>query len=67
MESSRPQKVVNLLSAILVLLVGFYVIIFLPTGLSAGAKTIIGILLVAYFVVRIKYYSRRYGKKNRRV
>lgn len=61
MNESRPQKIVNLLSALLVLLAGFYVIIFLPLRVSPAARVIFGILLVIYFLVRLRYFKKRYG------
>jgi len=60
MDKMRPQKIVNLLSAVFVLLAGFYIIIFMPVGLPGMARLIIGILLVVYFLFRIKYYQRKY-------
>jgi len=44
----------------LVLLAGFYLIIFIPLGLSGLLRVIIGILLVVYFLWRIRY---AYGSK----
>ena len=67
MNDSRPQKIVNILSAIIVLVAGFYVLFFMPAvGISPAAKTIIGILLVMYFLFRIRYFSRKYGRDDKR-
>jgi hypothetical protein len=65
MDESRPQKIVNLLSALLVLLAGFYVIIFLPLRISPAARVIFGILLIVYFLLRMRYFRKRYGGRNR--
>ncbi|HDL03361.1 MAG TPA: hypothetical protein ENH25_04430 [candidate division Zixibacteria bacterium] len=65
MNDSRPQKIVNFLSAIIVLVAGFYVLFFMPlVGISAAAKTVIGILLILYFLIRMRYFSRRYRRDN---
>ena len=67
MNDSRPQKIVNLLSAIIVLVAGFYILFFMPVvTISPVAKTLIGILLILYFLLRIRQYSRRYGGDKRR-
>jgi len=66
-DDSRPQKIVNILSAIIVLIAGFYILFFMPAvGLSGAAKTVIGILLILYFLFRIRYYSRKYNKRGER-
>jgi len=66
MNDSRPQKIVNFLSAIIVLVAGFYVLFFMPlVGISAAAKTVIGILLILYFLIRMRYFSRGPENKNR--
>ncbi len=64
MKYSRSQKILNLASAILVLLGGFYIILFMPTMLSGPVRVIIGILLVIYFLMRLKQFSRRYEVKD---
>jgi len=61
MDNMQAQRIVNLLSAILVLLAGFYVIIFLPLHISGIARALIGVLLVVYFLFRLRYYTKRYG------
>jgi len=67
MNDSRPQKIVNILSAIIVLIAGFYVLFFMPAvGISPAAKMVIGILLVLYFMLRIRQYSRRYHRDDKR-
>jgi hypothetical protein len=60
MAYSRSQRIVNLLSAIMVLLAGFYVIIFLPLRISPLARIIIGIFLILYFLLRLKLYMNKY-------
>jgi Ca2+/Na+ antiporter len=65
MANSRPEKIVNLLSALLVLVVGFYVIIFLPINISPAARVLIGLLLIVYFLFRMVHYSRRYKRPDR--
>jgi len=62
MANSRPEKVVNILSAFLVLVAGFYVILFLPISISPLARIIIGVLLVGYFLVRLRLYRKKYGR-----
>jgi hypothetical protein len=59
MMNTRPERIVNLISAILVLVVGFYAIIFLPLQISPAYRIFIGALLVIYFLVRLKYYFRK--------
>lgn len=61
MIRTRTDKILNLVSSTLVLLVGFYVVIFIPLRFSIMAKIIIGFLLVIYFLWRVKYI---YGKKG---
>jgi hypothetical protein len=65
MDNSRPQRIINLLSAILVLVAGFYIIIFLPTGFSGGVRILIGMLLVIYFLLRVKSFVKRYDRADR--
>ncbi len=62
--NSRPERFVNLLSAILVLLAGFYVIIFLPLRISGTARILIGVILTIYFLIRIRVYWGRYGRSK---
>ncbi len=66
MSGPRPEKIINLASAILVLIAGFYVIFFMPINLSPATKGIIGLLLVIYFLFRLKYFKRRYGENKKR-
>jgi hypothetical protein len=61
MRNQKAQKIINYITAILVLVGGFYIIIFLPTGFSPAVRVLIGILLVLYFLFRVKYNSRKYG------
>ncbi len=58
MFKSRGQKLVNLLSAVIVLVGGFYIILFMPIPISPLARIVIGILLVIYFLWRFNYYVR---------
>ena len=67
MDNMRAQKIVNLLSAILVLSAGFYVIIFLPLHISGTARALIGVLLVVYFLFRLRYYTKRYGSDSEKI
>lgn len=67
MDKMRPQKIVNLLSAVLVLVAGFYIVIFMPVGLSPIARVIIGLLLIVYFMFRIRYYQRKYNQSDREI
>lgn len=60
MIRTRTDKILNLVSSTLVLLVGFYVVIFIPLRFSIMARIIIGFLLIIYFLWRVKYI---YGKK----
>lgn len=62
MIRSRTDRILNFASSTLVLLAGFYVIIFLPLRLSGLFRVIIGVLLVIYFLWRIRY---AYGGKSR--
>ncbi|PKK82743.1 MAG: hypothetical protein CVT49_12125 [candidate division Zixibacteria bacterium HGW-Zixibacteria-1] len=65
MDYSRPQKIVNILSAIIVLIAGFYVLFFMPAvGISPMGKGAIGILLILYFLFRMRYYYRRYKRHD---
>jgi uncharacterized membrane protein HdeD (DUF308 family) len=57
--NARPEKIVNLLSAILVLVAGFYVIIFMPLQISPLAKILIGALIVIYFLLRLWYFFKK--------
>ncbi|SYZ74135.1 hypothetical protein TRIP_C60405 [Candidatus Zixiibacteriota bacterium] len=57
---SRPELAVNLISAILVLLVGFYAILFVPLAISTMMKVLIGGLLILYFLFRMKLFLRKY-------
>jgi xanthine/uracil/vitamin C permease (AzgA family) len=61
----RPDKFVNLLSAFLVLIAGFYVIFFMPITLSPAAKIIIGLLLLVYFSIRMRYFKKKYGSDKK--
>ncbi|UCD17208.1 MAG: hypothetical protein JSV44_12275 [Candidatus Zixiibacteriota bacterium] len=64
---SRPERIVNLLSAVLVLLAGFYVVIFLPLPVSPGGRIAIGALVLLYFLWRVKYFVWRYGRREKSV
>lgn len=55
MIRSRTDRILNMVSSALVLLAGFYVIIFFPLRLPGLVRAIIGILLVVYFLWRIRY------------
>ncbi|MFH2035743.1 MAG: hypothetical protein ABIJ45_05015 [Candidatus Zixiibacteriota bacterium] len=59
MRYTKTQKILNLMTATMVLIGGFYIIIFMPTALSGLARVIIGIVLVAYFLFRVKYSTRK--------
>jgi hypothetical protein len=61
---TNPVGIVNLVSAFLVLIAGFYALIFLPVPLSGVGRIVIGTLLVLYFLWRLKHYSWRYGKRS---
>jgi hypothetical protein len=54
MVRSRAEKIVNLLTAVLVLLAGFYVIIFLPIGFSGMTRILLGVLILVYFSWRVR-------------
>ncbi len=60
MIRSRTDRILNFVSSTLVLLAGFYVIIFIPLRLSGLVRIIIGVLLIIYFLWRIRY---TYGSK----
>ena len=60
MKDTGPGKYTNLISAILVLLAGFYVLFFMKLPISAAAKIIIGLLLLGYFILRMKLFMTRY-------
>ena len=59
MARSRAEKIVNLLTAVLVLLAGFYVIIFLPLRFSGMTRVLLGVLIVVYFSWRMRSILRR--------
>jgi len=61
---TSPVGIVNLVSALLVLIVGFYALIFLPVPVSGIGRIIIGALLILYFLWRLKHYSGRYRKRS---
>ena len=63
MFKSSGQKLVNLLSAVIVLIGGFYIILFMPISLSPFTKAVIGVLLVIYFLWRLRYYTRHSSGK----
>jgi len=65
MSSLRPEKIINMLSAVLVLIAGFYVIFFMPISLSPAAKAIIGVLLVLYFMIRMRHFRKKYGNDTK--
>jgi hypothetical protein len=59
------SKLVGLITAVLVLVGGFYIIIFLPSGLSLLARLIIGLLIILYFMLRIKMiFTRKAGEND---
>jgi len=58
MIRSRTDRILNTVSSTLVLLAGFYVIIFMPLRLPGLVRVIIGFLLVIYFLWRIRYAYR---------
>ena len=62
MIRSRTDRILNFVSSTLVLLAGFYVIIFVPLSFSGLFRIIIGVLLVIYFLWRIRY---AYGSKTK--
>lgn len=55
MIRSRTDRILNFVSSTLVLLAGFYVLIFLPLRLSGLVRVVIGVSLVVYFLWRIRY------------
>ncbi len=59
--SARPQKIINMLTATMVLVVGIYVVIFLPLPMSPLARIIIGVLILVYFLWRVRFFIRHYG------
>jgi len=59
--SVRPEKIINLLTATLVLVVGIYVVVFLPLPMSPLARVLIGALILLYFLWRVRFFMRRYG------
>ncbi len=61
---SRTERIVNLFSAILVLIAGFYAIFFIPMRISTGLRIFLGILIIIYFFFRIRYYLRRVRSEN---
>jgi chromate transport protein ChrA len=63
---SRPEKIVNLLSAILVLVAGFYAIFFLPVKISPAARILLALALILYFLIRIRYYIRQSRRADNR-
>ncbi len=62
MIRSRTDRILNMVSSALVLLAGFYVIIFMPLRLPGLVRVIIGFFLVIYFLWRIRY---AYGSKKK--
>lgn len=59
--SARPQKIINMLTAILVLVAGIYVVVFLPLPISPLARVLIGVLILVYFLWRVRFFVRHYG------
>ncbi len=59
MFRSRAERIVNLMSAILVLIGGLYVLIFMPVNLPIGVRIAVGFLLLVYFVWRLRYYKKK--------
>ncbi len=59
MIRSRTDKVLNLATATLVLLAGFYVLLFIPLRISGMVKVMLGILLIIYYLWRVKYVNRK--------
>jgi uncharacterized membrane protein HdeD (DUF308 family) len=58
--NSRPERIVNLFSAILVLVAGIYLIFFMPnTLLSPTARIVFGVVLIIYFALRIILFLRK--------
>lgn len=62
MIRSRTDKILNLLSSTMVLLAGFYVLIFIPLRIPGFTRVILGVLLVIYFLWRVKYVYK--GQKK---
>lgn len=65
MFKSRGQKLVNLLSALIVLVGGFYIILFMPVALPAATRIVIGVLLTVYFLWRLNYYVKNNPDKGK--
>ena len=63
MPDMRSSRIVNLASAVIVLIGGMYILFFMPVAISPVAKLIIAFLLVVYFLWRLRYFNRRYNKK----
>jgi hypothetical protein len=66
MLKSPAEKILNLSTAILVLVAGLYIIIFLPVSLSLPVRIVMGILLLLYFSWRINYYVRQTRSREKR-
>jgi len=64
MTNLRPEKIINIISALLVLVGGFYVIIFMPIQISPVTRVLIGFLLVVYFLIRLRHFKKRYGNNS---
>ena len=65
MIKSRTDKIINLISSTLVLLAGFYVLIFIPLKIPGLTRVILGVLLVLYFLWRVKYvYKKQKGTED---
>lgn len=64
MTNLRPEKIINIISALLVLVGGFYVIIFMPIQISPVIRVLIGFLLVVYFLIRLRHFKKRYGNSS---
>lgn len=62
MIRSRTDRILNFVSSTLVLLAGFYVLIFLPLRLSGLVRVVIGVSLVVYFLWRIRYAYKSKSK-----
>lgn len=63
MPELQPSKIVNLASAVIVLVGGMYILFFMPITLSLAARLITAFLLVVYFLWRVRYYHKRYNGK----
>ncbi|MBN2226520.1 MAG: hypothetical protein JW763_04070 [candidate division Zixibacteria bacterium] len=50
-----------MLTAILVLVAGIYVVVFLPLPISPLARVLIGVLILVYFLWRVRFFVRHYG------